>query len=467
MKNTAYLVMVLMVCGLAAVSRAAAAELTAGVAVVDITPPVGYRMAGYFNERLATETSDPLRAKAIVLRQGDQRVAMVFCDLLGIAPEVSSTARNEAAKKTGIAARSIVIAATHSHTGPMYWDAMRTHYHQRALDEQGKDPHETVDYAAELAGKIVSAMAAAAARSRPANLSAASVEERGLSFNRRFHMKDGSVRFNPGVLNPQIVRAAGPIDPQVGIVMVRDAADGSALAAVVNFALHLDTTGGTMYSADYPFYAERALREDLGNQFTLFFGTGACGDINHLDVTTKERRNAEQIGKTLAAAVKRGLPTLGNIAEPSLAMRSQIIRAPLQKYGPEKIAWAKENIANVGTGRLPFLQEVEAYKILSLQDRGGDTIALEVQVVRLSRDVAIVCLPGEVFSELGLAIKKASPFKTTLVVELCNDDPDYIPTNKAFGEGSYETVNSRIAPGGGERMAQTAIDLLRELAGGK
>jgi hypothetical protein len=95
--------------------------------------------------------------------------------------------------------------------------------------------------------------------------------------------------------------------------------------------------------------------------------------------------------------------------------------------------------------------------------RQSQNIPLEIQVFRLSRDVAVVGLPGEVFVELGLAIKKASPFATTLVVELCQDSPGYIPTKKAFAEGSYETVNSRVAPGGGEMMAEAAIRLLKEL----
>jgi hypothetical protein len=89
---------------------------------------------------------------------------------------------------------------------------------------------------------------------------------------------------------------------------------------------------------------------------------------------------------------------------------------------------------------------------------------MEVQVFRLSPDVAVVGLPGEVFVDLGLAIRKASPFAVTLVIELCNDAPGYIPTRKAFAEGSYETVNSIIAPGGGELLAEAAERLLKDLA---
>ena len=101
---------------------------------------------------------------------------------------------------------------------------------------------------------------------------------------------------------------------------------------------------------------------------------------------------------------------------------------------------------------------------MALQLRKADTIALEVQAFRLSPELAIVTLPGEVFVELGLAIKKASPFRNTLVIELVNDAPGYIPTRKAFTEGSYETVNSRVQSGGGEAMVETAIGLLKDLA---
>jgi hypothetical protein len=95
--------------------------------------------------------------------------------------------------------------------------------------------------------------------------------------------------------------------------------------------------------------------------------------------------------------------------------------------------------------------------------RKGDKLPILVQVLRLSDDVAIVALPGEVFVDLGLAIKRSSPFPVTMVVELAHDTPDYVPTRKAFQEGSYETVNSRVQPGGGEMAVEAAIRLLTQL----
>ncbi len=438
------------------------AELRAGVAVINITPPIGYRMSGYFYERLSTGTKNPLHAKAIVLRQGSNSAALVFCDIIGISLDVSSRARKQAAQKTGIPPENILIAATHSHTGPLYFGALRKHFHDAAVAKHGSDPCEKMDYARELSEKIAQVIAQADAATKPVRLQAAVAHQQGLSFNRRFHMKDGTVRFNPGVLNPDIVRAAGPIDPAVPFIFFRSADGDNAIAAMVNFALHLDTVGGTEYAADYPYYLEQSLREGFGEDFVLLFGTGTCGDINHIDVTKKDRLKTDYIGQTLAETVRAKVNEVKITTSPMLAVRSEIVEAPLQHYGPEKTAWARENIKKVGTSELSFLEQVEAYKILAIEMRGGQTIPLEVQVFWLSPEVAVVGLPGEVFVDLGLAIKRASPFAVTLVIELCQDAPGYIPTKKAFAEGSYETVNSRIAPGGGEMMAEAAVRLLKQ-----
>jgi sugar phosphate isomerase/epimerase len=439
------------------------AELKAGVAVADITPPVGYRMSGYFHERLSTGTLNPLHAKAVVLRQGDERAVLVFCDVIGLSLDVSSRARKQAAEKTGIPATNILIAATHTHTGPLYGDALREHFHRLAVAKDGSDPCEKVDYSSEMVEKIVKVIVEADAAAGPVRLEAGVTKQKGLSFNRRFHMKDGSVQFNPGVLNPDIIRPAGPIDSDVGIVFFRGMDGGGAIAALVNFAMHLDTVGGALYAADYPFYIEQLLRETFGEKFVLLFGTGTCGDINHIDVTRKERPTAEQIGRMLAGTVGAKAAELEPIVEPLLAARSEVVQVPLQRYGPQDLAWARENIKKVGTGELPFLKQVEAYKILSLEMHHSETLPLEVQVFRLGSDVAVVGLPGEVFVELGLAIKRASPFLVTLVIELCQDAPGYIPTEKAFVEGSYETVNSLVVPGGGEMMVEAAVRLLKAL----
>ncbi len=461
------LAMVLLL-GMAAARASAASSLQAGFASVDITPPIGWRMSGYFSERLSTETHDPLLAKAVVLEQERVRVALVFCDLISIEGDLATTARQRASKRTGIPAANILICATHSHTGPLYYGALRKQLHEATAAKFGEDIHERVDYRDTLAERLADVVARAYRNLQPVTLETGRTEQRGLAFNRRFHMKDGTVVFNPGKTNASIVRPAGMVDPTVGLALFRGRKGQAPLASITAFALHCDTVGGTHYSGDYPHYLELELRRQLGANFLSCFGNGPCGDINHIDVShgrpQKGHEEARRIGTTLGQTVLAALPTL-NAAKPDLAALGTRIFVPLQTNTAAQIAAAREKMPLVGAKKLKFLEEVEVCRIADLALMNQTRRALEVQTFRLSADTAIVGLPGEVFTDLGLAIKAKSPFQNTLVLELCNDSIAYVPTQRAFVEGSYEIVNSRIAPGGGEMLVETAAKLLRELKG--
>jgi neutral ceramidase len=433
----------------------APAALEVGAAEVDITPPRPMRMAGSFHERVSTGTKDPLKAKALVFAQGDVRAALVFCDILGVPVGVSFRARRQAAARTGIPAAHILVAATHSHTGPLYFGPLHRIFHERAGE---KDPH-AFDYAGFLAGKIEEAVAAADAARRPARLEAGRVRVDGLAFHRRFRMKDGTLRTNPGAQNPDILEPAGPVDPDLGLLLARDA-DGP-LAALSVFALHCDTTGGTEFSADFPGALAAGLRDGLSTRLVSCFGAGACGNINHIDVSTKERPRPEAIGARLARAAVAQVPRLRPVA-PALAVTNTRVDVPLQRYPADQVDHARQNKEKVGGKELPFLDQVRICSILHLQEL-PTVLPLEVQAFRLGPDVAVVALPGEIFVELGLALQRRSPFPTTLVVELANDAPAYIPTRAAFEAGGYEVVNSRIEPGGGERLVDAAVRLLEDL----
>lgn len=437
------------------------APLQVGMAEIDITPPPGYRMDGYFYERLNTGQRDPLQAKAVVFQQAGTRAALVVCDLIGMPRAISSEVRTLAAARTGIPAANIAITATHTHTGPLFAGERARVFSEQAAAKYGKDPLASIKYPEMLRDKLVDVIVAAAARVSPVSLELVRTQEDRVSFNRRFHLKDGTVRFNPGVLNPEIVRPAGPIDPDLPFVLF--SRDKTPVGSLTVFALHLDTVGGTAYSADYPAQLAAELRQEFGGDFVSVFGTGTCGDINHIDVSGRRRYTARTIGQQLAISILSARTRLP-LERPALAVTSAQLSLPLRTVSDAKAAEATVNMARVGTKSLPFLTEVETVTTLDLMKR-GPTLATEVQVFRLHPDLALVLLPGEVFVDLGLEIKRRSPFKHTLVIELSNDNPAYIPTVKAFEEGSYETVNSRIAPGGGERLVDTAIRLLNAAAG--
>jgi hypothetical protein len=344
---------------------------------------------------------------------------------------------------------------------------LRRYLHDTAVAKNGSDPYEEVDYPSELTDKLLDVICRARNVAEPVRLSAGLAKQNGLAFNRRFHMKDGSVLFNPGKMNANIVKPAGPIDPDIGILTLRGGEENRLLASLTVFSLHLDTVGGTEYSADYPYYLEQSLQKKLGSDFVSIFGAGTCGDINHIDVShdrpQKGQEEAERIGTALADAVGAQIDHLEPVKSPMLATRTVKVDAPLQRFTEEQFEQATQDLKKLGTQELPFLKLVEAYKIVAVHRINGDTLPMEVQAFRLGEELAIVGLPGEIFVELGLAIKKASPFKTTLVIELCNDAPGYVPTQLAFAEGSYETVNSRVHAGGGELLVEAAVKVLTEL----
>jgi hypothetical protein len=441
-------------------------SLRIGAAEIDITPPSGYRMAGYFDERLSTGTHDPLQAKALVLQQGKQQIALVFCDLLGISLHVSTNARARASHQTGIPVEHIMICATHSHTGPLFDDVRRQHFHKLAVAKYGQDPTEKIYYPDFLTEALVKVIHEAQKALRPARLETAILKQEGVTFNRRFLMKNGKVAFNPGQQNTNIVRAAGPVDTDLSFLLATDLASGRPFAGATVFAMHSDTMGGTEYGADYAYYLQQTLRQAYGARFISAFAAGTCGDLNHINVKTKDPVKGpavtERIGTTLGQTILSGAGQLQTITQPSLAVRRKTFRAQLQEITPQQLADARSKIDKLGDPQTDFIAKVVAVKTLDLAELGKD-YPVEVQVFRIDADTAIVCLPGEIFVELGQAIKQASPFKRTIVIALANDRPGYVPTRKAFVEGSYEVTNSRLKPGSGELLVETATELLGQI----
>lgn len=451
----------------------------AGLAKIDITPPVGGRLAGHFYETLSTGVTDPLWAKALVLQQGAEKLSLVFCDLIGITSEISASARSRASVLTGIPKENILIAATHSHTGPLFYGFQYDYFHQKALRLHGEDPHEKGDYGDFLIDKIVAVIVEAYGHLTPVALETGTGKQYGISFNRRYHMKDGSVVFNPGPLNPDIVGPAGPIDPDVGILLMRDTINRMYAGGLTIFALHADGVGGSKISADYPYHLAKTLRRKFGKRFISAFAVGPSGDINHINVHRNDpiysSEQPKRFGTALGKTVIDAAPGLKVVEDPTLAMVSTRIALPLQVPNKAQIDSAKkmindlyevkesgEYLARAGGESGDFLTRVRMSKYINLEGK-GERVMAEVQVIRIDAETAMVGLPGEIFVELGLEIKKRSPFKNTFIMTICNDKISYIPTKKAFAEGSYEVTNAIVKPGAGEMLVDVAIELLQKL----
>ncbi len=432
------------------------AQLRVGTAATDITPPLGIAIPGYFNSRRAKDIHDPIRAKAIVFETDDAAAAIVVCDVICLIEKDTKRAKARAEQLTGISADNMLIAATHTHYGP----ATITIFNDER-DEQ---------YCDWMVEKIADAVALAQKRLQPARLGHNSGRVPDEVFNRRWYMKDGTVKMNPGYLNPNRVRPAGPVDPEVGLLAAMTP-DGQPAAAVMNYALHY--VGGPYsetISADYFGFATAALPRMWGHEFLAVLANGCCGDINNCnwDAPPPEYPDpfyqARRVGNVVAAeafkvwnqirdwsddvtiAVANAYPTFRRRepTEEQLREMEELLSGPPQ---PDNRAW------------------VYALERKRLLDEPLERPA-HIQAIRIG-DVGIVGLPGEVFVEIGLAIKRQSPFARTLVIELANDWLGYIPTDRALAEGGYETelaTSSKASPGTEAQWIQTAVDLLEKLA---
>lgn len=438
-----------------------AAPLRVGRAAVKITPEPGTPMAGYYSTRLATGTHDDLHAKAIVLEKDGRKAALVACDLVALAPNVIEEARRLAEKATRIPAGNIMISATHSHTGPVI-----TGRGSRDSAYGGSLP-VLKKYMAELPARIAESVQLANADLRAARAAAGIGKEQSLAFNRRFHMKDGSVGWNPGKLNPNILEPAGAVDPGVHVVYF-EGEDSTALATYVNYSCHLDTVGGVEWSADYPYTLSSILANVKGGGMLTLFTIGTAGNINHIDVSSKKpqkgHEEAARIGTVLAGEVLKTYTRLSPLSDGALAVKSEIVPLALPEVTAADVDRGKTIEAEIRAGKSPkFLDSVFAFKAIDVSDRQGKPHEAEVQVIALGSQIAWVALPGEVFVELGMAIKKASPFPSTIVVELAHGPTTYIPDQRAYPQGNYEVVSARVAQGSGEKLVESALRLLADL----
>lgn len=435
--------------------------MKAGISQVDITPPIGYPV----HKKPSNGILDPLEVKTIVLNQGKTNAVLIIADLFYVPSTLSDVVRKLASEKTGIPTFNICLAATHTHADPTCYDEIEEHVEK--INSGNLSEQDEQSYAGQLIHKLVQSVVEAQANLKPVSLKSGKVAVEELSFNRRHLMKDGTVKMNGGFLNPDIIRAVGPVDPDLGIILFNEEATGNPIISFTTFAMQLATIGDTeKFSSGFPHFLEKKLQNQFGEDFISVFGEGPCADVNHWDITKPGpqigyEQMTKPVGEKLGASFLKTVPELRNHGE-ALAVGSKVIQVPLQTYSEMDLEWAKNYVDTDGSG----LVKARVRKILMLEElrlKYGDTLPLEVQVFRLNDETAIVALPGQIFVELGLALKENSPFRNTLILTLANSHEDCIPLRKAYTEGSYEIVYSLVESGGGEMLIETALTLLNEI----
>ena len=435
------------------------APFRAGAAAIAITPPIGIPMAGYYSERGARGVHDELYAKAIVIEQGGATAALVALDLIAAPRDLVDDARAAIDRACRVRGANVMISATHSHTGPIV----------DTKNQFGGQSSLVKSYRESLPAKIAESVRQAESRLTPVTVYTARGRETSIAFNRRYHMKDGTVGWNPGKGNPLIVKPAGTIDPDVPVVFF-ETADQRPIATYVNYAVHLDNIGEPLISADMPATLSRCLADWKGPEMVTLFTAGCCGDVNHIDVKWKEAQrgfgNPARMGTILAGEVLRSWPRLAPVDAIPLRVKSTVVSLSLAELNNGDLEKARATVTRMKGDASPkpaFIEMVQAFKVLDDEARNGKPHEVEVQVIALGNELAWVSLPGEIFTELGLAIKQDSPFPTTIIAELANGLLGYIPSRRAYAQGNYEVVSARCAEGSGERLVDAAVKMLKEL----
>jgi neutral ceramidase len=451
--------------------------LHAGAARVKLDPPAGLAMLGY-GGRVGRNIGvhDDLAVQALVLDDGTTKVAIVGVDLLALGARIADDIRARAAAITGIAADSILICATHTHSAPAFNIFATPRADAKPIE--GRD----LEWERALPEKIASAIVQANKNLEPATLRAGTANFT-LGIHRRLKRPHHQVQ--------TAANRSGPADAEV-IALGAYRANGSPLAFLMNYPCHgvVLCEDNLLYSRDWPGFAmdeiESAAASAAGPRPISIFIQGATGNID-----PHSRGNfevAEQHGRAMGRAAFDALQHAPSLADARIAARRIPLNLNLKDLDAE-LALARDCAAQTQAS-LDNHRGGDGYQLKRLRDHHAQSraalTALEALEEQNSRDrrvdaprrelatamtiatvgnLAIVGIPGELFVELGLALKANPHFAQTFVAGYCNDLIGYIPTRAAYAEGGYEVDTARIAPGSGETIVDTALSSLAAMRG--
>lgn len=452
------MLLVMLVCVLLPAPAAVARGLKAGFAKADITPEAGAEIPGGFNKNVSKGVHDPLFVETAYFSEGGTEVAVAGVDVVMIPGDIVAETRAIAERKCGIPAASILIAASHTHNGGPIVDCFGSE----------RDPAYCKLVAERIADSIVRAKAATV----ECRLRTGVGQEGTVGFNRRFKMKDGSVKTHPGKMNPDIVEPAGPIDPDVAVIAVEDV-QGKLIGCIVNHALHGTTMGGSMFSADWPGYMRQTIRGGFADDnIGVVFINGACGDVTQVDNRSPRQSEfgeawSRRVGMTVGAEALKVIARADVVQNPKLAVATQVVALPIRDLAASDEELVNRETPAFGLGSKGNDIYLNEARLVREMKATSPTFDAEVQAIRIG-NVCIAGNPTEFFCELGLAIKKQSAAEITMVAELANGYAGYSPTRDAFSGGGYETRTARssfIAPGAGEMIVEAAVGAIKKVAG--
>ncbi|MBS0263512.1 MAG: neutral/alkaline non-lysosomal ceramidase N-terminal domain-containing protein [Planctomycetes bacterium] len=432
-------------------------EFRAGAFAQPISPtkfpaPVNGNMKGAF----ATSIHDPMHARCLALHDGKTEIVFCIVDACAIPRDVCDRTRELASQQTGIPADNILISATHTHSAAAL----------TPLFQSAPDP----DFVDALPERLAAGIARAHAQLEPAEIGWGQGSDPSQVFNRRWLVKPGEAyenpfggktdraRMNPGYQNPTVSRSFGRVDPAVAVLAVRSAADKRPLALFANYSLHY-VGGWPAISADYfaAFAAEigQRLHADDGRYankpaFVGAMSNGTSGDINNVNFggpPPGPRQPGEQIQVVARSVAEAALQAYGKIQFKShvpLDVLAGELELEVRKPSADELQQARDLLEKTPKdsdgqyGSMPAIYARETVLLEAYPER----VSVKLQVLRIG-DLSVAAIPSEVFVDVGLDLKKRTPFAQHFTISLANGYNGYLPTAEHHQYGGYETWRAR------------------------
>ena len=468
---------------------AAVEGLKVGFSRVDITPPYGVFMPGYYIDRQVKGVRDPLVINMIAFSDGVQTALVAQVDTEALSDMVADLMRDAIVKATGMDRNAILLHASHTHAGG------HLAYGQKAGASsvgRGEDAIGRL-YVDMSVTRAADAAVLAIGDLKPARLSCGRGVARRITFGRRYLMKSGKVQTNPGTNNPDIVRPVGnPPDEQVQVLRIdRERAKSVCL---INFQCHPDVVGGESVTADWPGLTRQVFEAATFGGALCVVINGAEGDLNHCNVMPRPGElnglkrdfdavdrgydHARHMANVLASAALSVWMKCVPLESGAVRFDVENVRVPAQKAkesDKKNLTWANEIWSLHQAGKDADISKRYGYYAMELTTElararrirnmaeHDDFHDVPLMTVSIGHAVAFCGFPGEPFNDIGKRIKEKSPFGVSFLLCLTNGSRGYFPFSDSFKEGGYEAATSPFGPTVADDLIAGELKLLSRL----
>ncbi len=415
--------------------------IQAGFARVDVTPPLGSPLSGYFYARYADGVLDPIQLNALAFGNGTDTAIIITCDFIGMVMSKSNEMREAIAARTGVPAERVMLCCLHQHTSIRIGDRGSVK-NMTSFDDS--------NYMGVLVRKFADVAQMAIDDMSEAEVGTAEAQAvRDVAFVRRYWLEDGTVATNPSSKGPRPVRRCDESDNTVRLIRFKR--EGKKDIAYVNFSTHPDVISGCKLSADWPGFVRRFVEAD--EDALCLCVVGCQGDSNHCDyLTDKEKMfpvgrgypHSEYMGRSIADTVKLIWDKTAAHTGERVFGGIEVIYNKTNTEGEEKYAEQKAFYDDYEAGKFekaPHITQLAyARRIIGLRT---SPIYRPVPVTVLGLgDIAFVGFGGEPFTDYTHAAHAAAEGKTVFCSCCTNGYEGYLPHARAFEEGGYEASST-------------------------